>query len=393
VITLLVGLSVAFYQKAFTPVVRVTLMADRAGNQLSPQADVKVRGLVVGTVRGVHARTSGATIDLALDPDQVHLLPENVLAQLLPKTLFGEKYVELVLPADPAAQHLRGGDVITQDRSSTALETERVLNDLLPLLKSLRPQELSTTLNALSTALRGRGDQLGANLSMAGAYFTKLNPAIPQIGSDLQGLADFSDNLAAATPNLLTALDNLSASSRNLVQERTALDAFLTSTTGFAATARSIVAENETRLVALAQDSVASLNLYARYAPEFPCFLKGLTAYDPVVTRTFGGAQPGLHITLEVVADNGGYVPGQEPKNRDTRAPACWGLPHPRVPEPDDKFNDGYRTETTPSHTAMTAPALAVVAAPALGIPAASTPDVVGLLLGPVAGGTAVGLS
>jgi phospholipid/cholesterol/gamma-HCH transport system substrate-binding protein len=393
VITLLVGLAVAFYQKAFTPVVKVTLQADRAGNQLSPQADVKLRGLIVGSVRSVRADRSGATIDLALDPKQVHLIPENVSAQLLPKTLFGEKYVLLVLPTDPSPARLRGGDVISQDRSSTALETERVLNDLLPLLKSLRPQELSTTLNALSTALRDRGDRLGSNLVTAGAYFTKFNPAIPQVGSDLQGLADFSNNVAAATPNLLTALENLSVSSRNLVEERPALDAFLTSTRGFASTARTIVAQNEQRLIALAQDSVASLNLYARYAPELPCFLKGLSAYEPIVARTFGGAQPGLHITLEVTEDNGGYVPGQEPKNLDTRGPACWGLPHPQVPEPDDKFNDGYRTETTASHAAMTEPALAVVAAPALGIPARDVPDVVALLLGPVAGGTAVGLS
>jgi phospholipid/cholesterol/gamma-HCH transport system substrate-binding protein len=393
VLTLLVGLSVALYQKAFTRVVKVTLQADRAGNQLSAQADVKLRGLIVGSVRSVHADQSGATIDLALDPKQVHLIPENVTAQLLPKTLFGEKYVELVIPADPSSARLRGGDVIPQDRSSTALETERVLNDLLPLLRSLRPQELSTTLNALSTALRDRGSRLGSNLVAAGAYFSKINPSVPAVGADLQGLADFSDNVAAAAPNLLTALDNLSASSRNVVQERASLDAFLTSAQGFAATARSIVAENEHRLVSLANDSTASLSLFARYAPEFPCFAKGLAAYEPVVANSFGGLQPGLHITLEATTDNGGFVPGQEPKNLDTRGPACWGLPHPRVPEPDDKFDDGYRTQTTPSHGAITQPALAVVSAPALGVPADAVPDVVGLLLGPVAAGNAVGLS
>jgi len=392
VISLLVGLTVALYQKTFTSVVKVTLQADRAGNQLSEQADVKVRGIVVGVVRGVHADAGGATIDLALDPNKVDLIPENVSAQLLPKTLFGEKYVELVIPSAPAG-HIQAGDVIPQDRSSTALETERVLNDLLPLLQSLRPQELSTTLNALSTALRGRGNRLGGNLASAGAYFTKINPTIPRIGYDLQGLADFSDNMATVTPNLLTALDNLSASSRNLVAERASLESFLTSTEGFASTARSIVADNERRLIDLAQDSTASLQLFARYAPELPCFAKGLTAYEPIVANSFGGLQPGLHITLEVTTDNGGYVPGQEPKNRDTRGPACWGLPHPTVPEPDDKFDDGYRTETTPSHAIMTSPALALVAAPALGVPADSVPDVVGLLLGPVAAGSTVGLT
>jgi virulence factor Mce-like protein len=350
VIAMLVGLTVALYQKAFTPIVKVTLLTDRIGNQLSAQADVKVRGLVVGTVRGVHARADGASIDLALDPGQVHLIPENVSAQLIPKTLFGEKYVDLVLPKDPAAEHLRSGDVIPQDRSETALETERVLNDLLPLLKSLRPQELSTTLNALSTALRDRGERLGGNLVTAGAYFRKLNPALPQAGADLQGLADLTDNIAAATPDLLRVLDNLSASSRNIVSERAQLDSFLTSTQAFAASARSIVAENEQALVNLSQDSVASLQLFARYSPELPCFLTGLARYEPIVARTFGGDQAGLHITLEATQDNRGYAPGQEPKYRDTRGPACWKLPHPPVPEPDDMFDDGYRTSTTPSN-------------------------------------------
>jgi virulence factor Mce-like protein len=350
VIAMLVSLTVALYQKAFTPVVKVTLLTDRIGNQLSAQADVKVRGLVVGTVRGVHARADGASIDLALDPGQVHLIPENVSAQLIPKTLFGEKYVDLVLPKDPAAEHLRSGDVIPQDRSETALETERVLNDLLPLLKSLRPQELSTTLNALSTALRDRGERLGGNLVTAGAYFRKLNPALPQAGADLQGLADLTDNIAAATPDLLRVLDNLSASSRNIVSERAQLDSFLTSTQAFAASARSIVAENEQALVNLSQDSVASLQLIARYSPELPCFLTGLARYEPIVARTFGGDQAGLHITLEATQDNRGYAPGQEPKYRDTRGPACWKLPHPPVPEPDDMFDDGYRTSTTPSN-------------------------------------------
>jgi virulence factor Mce-like protein len=350
VIAMLVGLTVALYQKAFTPIVKVTLLTDRIGNQLSAQADVKVRGLVVGRVRSVHARADGASIDLALDPKQVHLIPENVSAQLIPKTLFGEKYVDLVLPADPAAQHLRSGDVIPQDRSITALETERVLNDLLPLLKSLRPQELSITLNALSTALRDRGERLGGNFVSAGAYFRRLNPALPQVGADMQGLADLANNVATATPDLLRVLDNLSASSRNLVSERTDLDAFLTSTQGFAASARSIVAQSEQDLVSLSQDSVASLQLFAKYSPELPCFLTGLARYEPIVARTFGGAQAGLHITLEGTVDNGGYSPGQEPKYRDTRGPACWRLPHPPVPEPDDKFNDGYRTTTTPSN-------------------------------------------
>jgi virulence factor Mce-like protein len=394
VIAMLVWLAVLLYQKAFTKVVDVTLKADRIGNQLSTQADVKLRGIVVGRVTGVRATAQGAEIRLALDPDQVPKIPSNVSAQLLPKTLFGEKYVELVLPSDPSGRTLRNGDVIPQDRSTTALETERVLNDLFPLLKALRPQELSMTLNALSAALRDRGDRLGGNAVLAAAYLRRLNPSVPQIGADLDGLADLSNNIADASPGLLATLDNLSASSRNLVAERADLDRFLTSTQGFASTARSIVAENEKHLTDLSRDSLPSLSLFARYSPMLSCLLEGLTDYHPVVSDTFGGKLPGLHITLELTQDNMGYSPGQEPKYRDSRPANCWKLPNPQVPEGDDQFDDGYRPEGVDGqHTLASDPALALVAGAAMGIPADQVPDTVSLLLGPLASGNQVGLA
>jgi phospholipid/cholesterol/gamma-HCH transport system substrate-binding protein len=402
VLALLVELTVLFYDKAFTKIVHVTLEADRIGNQLSAPADVKLRGLVVGEVRAVHSQGDGARIDLALQPDKVGLIPSNIEAQLLPKTLFGEKYVLLVLPDRPSPQHIGQHSVIAQDHSRTALETEKVLDDLMPLLQSLRPQELSMTLNALSRALRDRGDKLGNNLATAGAYFKKLNPSLPTLASDMQGLADFSNNTADATPALLQVLDNLSASSRNLLQEQASLDGFLSSTTGFAASAQSVVADNSKRLVALARDSLPSLNLYAKYSPEFPCFLKGLAVYGPTVEDTFGGLQPGLHITVEATTDNGGYKPGQEPKYRDTRAPYCNGLPKPKVPQGDSSFDDGYRTGTTPTTAAGatylgprsgTDPAIRAVAAPVLGVPVDQVPDLVTMLFAPLAGGNTVGLA
>ncbi len=403
IVGLLVALTVALYQKKFTDVVRVSLETDRIGNQLSAPADVKIRGVLVGEVRKVRSKGQGAMVELALKPEKINAIPANVRAQLIPKTLFGEKYVLLVLPEAPSADHLKAGDVIPQDRSKTAIETERVIDDLMPLLKSLRPQQLSKTLNALATALRDRGDKLGNNFTNAGAYFARINPALPTLAQDMQGLADFANNTADATPALLALLDNLSANSRYLVEEKASLDAFLRTTTTFAGSAQSIVAQNEPRLVALARDSIPSLDLFARYSPEYPCFLKALTVYSPIVEKTFGGLQPGLHITVEVTSDNGTYTPGQEPKYRDKRAPYCQGLPKPKVPQGDASFDDGYRTRTTPTSNARASrflnptsgsdAAVASVAAPVLGVPVDRVPDLVTMLLGPVAAGNTVGLT
>lgn len=394
VLASLVTLTVLIYQRAFTPVVHVRLETDRAGNQLSAPADVKLRGLIVGEVRSVDTTGDGAVIELALQPDKVRLISRDVRAQLLPKTLFGEKYVLLVQSGAAGAEHLREGDVITQDRTRVALETQKVLDDIQPLLRSLKPVQLSLTLNALSSALRDRGDQLGANLVRTGAYFRALNPSLPTLGEDMRGLADLADTISSVTPELLTALDNFAYSSRTLVDQREELDTFLSRTSTFADTAEEVVAENESRLVSLSRDSLPVLNLLARYSPEYGCLLKGLAIYHPIVARTFGGEVTGLHLTLEVNQDQGGYAPGQEPKYRDTRPPYCDGLPNPPVPAPERRFDDGYQTSTipTPRRGQLASSALALVTAPVLGVPADQVPDVIGLLLGPLAGGNTVGL-
>ena len=404
----LVYLTVLFYEKAFTQVTTVSLKADRIGNQLSAPADVKIRGLVVGEVRGVRSTGDGATIELALKPAEAKKIPANVQAQLLPKTLFGEKFVQLVLPASPSGNHLHQGSIIAQDHSSTAIETERVLNDLMPLLQALKPAQLSMTLNALAGALRGRGNSIGQSFVRTATYLQQLNPQLPTLKADMQGVADLGNNTALAVPDLVKVLDNLSANSRNLVQEQPSLHSFLVTTTQFSGSADSILRQNEARLTTLASSSLPSLETYARYAPEFPCLLKSLTDYEPIVAKTFGGLQAGLHITLEPIKDNGGYVKGQEPKYREQRGPDCMGLPHPKVPQGDGAFDDGYSSPGAPasasraraaSYLAPTDPqqgsraAMDAVAAPLLGMPVDEVPDLASLLFGPLARGTSVGLA
>lgn len=404
----LIGLSIAFYQKAFTPVVRVSLEADRVGNQLSAPTDVKVRGLIVGEVREVTSTGSGATLELALDPKYTELLPANVRAELIPKTLFGEKYVSLVLPPDPSPDRLAEGDVITQDRTQTARETEQALNNLQPLLQALRPQDVSVTLNAVSGALRGRGNRLGENLVLLDDYLKGLNPEIPTLGEDFRGVADLADTLTTATPDLVTVLDNLSFVNRSLVDQEKALSGFLASTTGVAGEAESFLAENEARLVSLAADSLPGLELFARYSPEFRCLAEGLVESNATIGRSFGGLQPGLHITLELVDARPGFRPGDEPRYREDRGPDCYGLPNPQRPMPDINFQDGYLDGNPPEDStppeqsnpplALASPAgqraaMRSMVAPVLGVPPEQVPDLAYLLFGPMARGTAVGLS
>ena len=50
----------------------------------------------------------------------------------------------------------------------------------------MQPAKLNMTLNAIATALEGRGDQLGENLETIDDYLKRLNPQIPALVEDLR---------------------------------------------------------------------------------------------------------------------------------------------------------------------------------------------------------------
>ncbi|MCW0212368.1 MAG: MCE family protein [Pseudonocardia sp.] len=350
VIGLLVGLSIAKYVGAFEGGMPVTLQVDRVGNQLAERADVKIRGLIVGRVDRVSTQGSGATVEMSLDPDLVGQIPADVSARLLPKTLFGEKFVSLVPPAQtpttgPGAARLAAGDVIPEDRSQSAMEVERVLDDLLPLLQAVKPQDLATTLGSLSQALAGRGDGLGETLVRLNTLTGGLNPSLPDLQEDITQLADFSENLSDAAPDLLDALDDLTTTSRTLVDQREELRDVYRSVTGASDDLRAFLDANGENLIQLSAASRPTLETLGRYAPEFPCFLQQMNGLIPNVDKVFGKGtdQPGVHITLEIVTNKGKYVPNQdEPRFGDDRGPRCYPItsPGPQYP-PDGPFRDG----------------------------------------------------
>ncbi|SFK32770.1 virulence factor Mce family protein [Geodermatophilus ruber] len=328
VIALLLGLSVALYQKAFTEVARVTLQTDTVGNQLQEASDVKVRGVIVGEVREVSASAAGASVELAILPEHLDEIPADVSARLLPKTLFGERYVSLELPDQPSAERLADGDVIEQDRTENAIELQRVIDDLLPLLQAVEPQDLSYTLGAVADALRGRGDSLGENLASVGDYVEELNTVLPQLQADITGLADFADTYEAAADDLLAVLDNLAVTATTLVDQSEQLRRTFTVGDSSAATAAGFLETNERNLISLAATSRPVLGLFAEYSPVYPCLLEGLTRFHPMITEAFGGdGDPALNLNIVVsFPPRNPYQPGDQPAYLDRSGPDCQGL-------------------------------------------------------------------
>jgi phospholipid/cholesterol/gamma-HCH transport system substrate-binding protein len=328
--SLLVWLSVALYQKTFTHVAIVTVYTSSVGNEMHPGAEVLVRGVQVGEVRQVSATGTGARLELAIQPDALPRLPVNVTAEMLPTTLFGERYVDLILPARPAATVLANGSVIRQNRSADGLEIEQVLNNLLPMLASVQPDKLSLTLTAIAQGLQGRGTEFGHALVTFDSYLKRTNGQLPAFDEDIKRLAAFSKTYTQATPAILAALDDFSVSGETVAKQSADFAALLANVTTASDDLRAFLDANSQNIIALNADSPASLGILAKYSPEYPCTLADLVGFVPKANRVLGAGsnQPGLHVRVVVVPSLGAYKAGRDaPVYDDDLGPHCYQVP------------------------------------------------------------------
>lgn len=343
-ILLVVTLCIAMFNKVFKPVEMVTLRTETAGNQLAEQGDVKVRGVIVGEIRSIESYGRGAIVHMAMDPEFLPTIPSNTTAMLLPKTLFGERYVSLSIPPNASPRPLQEGDTIPEDRSRNATETEQVLNNLLPVLTAVQPQKLSDTLGAISQSLSGRGEQLGNTLVLLNQYIEGLIPALPDLQANLRALAPTADIYNQAAPDLITALDNLVTTSRTLVEERAAFESTFRTVTSASDTTTAFLAANRDNIIELTATSRPILELLARYSSEFPCLLQQLTDLTPKINDVLDPAT-GIKIDAEIVKDRGKYLPSDAPLYGDRRGPRCYHIegqpPHPPQYPPGGPIVDG----------------------------------------------------
>ncbi len=128
-----------------------------------------------------------------------------------------------------------------------------MLSDLYPLLRTVEPAELNMTLNALATALEGRGDQIGQNLETVDSYLKRLNPQIPALVEDLRLTASVSDTYADVLPQVGDILHNTVTTTGTLETREARLHALLDDVTQFSGTARTFLDDNGDNLIRLGE--------------------------------------------------------------------------------------------------------------------------------------------
>jgi virulence factor Mce-like protein len=316
-----IALAVAQFRGDFTKTVTITVMSDRAGLLMNPGARVKLNGAQVGTVATVTSTSDGqAELQLAIEPDRLRMMPDNVLVEIGPATAFGAKSVEFVAPDAPSPNHLRPGQIL--DSQHVTVEVNTIFEQLNSVMSHIDPSKLNQTLTAMSTAFSGRGESFGQTMTDVNSFLGVIEPSLPQLRRDTQMLPAVSTAYADAAPDLMSVMRNATRISQTLVDEKSGLDRFLVSTIGLADISNDVIGSNRESLTTLMHLLVPTTDLTNEYHDALNC---GLTGILQLALRP-PGPNPGVTDLAALTLGIERYrYPGDLPKVAATGGPQCKG--------------------------------------------------------------------
>jgi phospholipid/cholesterol/gamma-HCH transport system substrate-binding protein len=175
-----------------------------SANGLVPQAEVRVSGVHVGTVTAItDSRDGGALVRMALQPGIQ--LRQDTRAVIRPKTLLGEKFVELIRKQGSTQGYMSSGGLISKAQTGQAVEIDDILNAMdAPTRKAM-----SESFRQLGIATDGRQQDIAAALTPLDSTMTNLRPLarvgesrqqeldriLTNLNTIMQALADEQDQL------------------------------------------------------------------------------------------------------------------------------------------------------------------------------------------------------
>lgn len=276
--------------------VRVTVRLATVGDTLGINSDVKFNGLRVGRVievdpvaRRAETGWDGPTATVLVEPDHADLIPASVTARVLPGTLFGNEYVDLVATratgtgsvSSSAATHLADGDVVPADTSRATLRLMDTFSATQRLLAAVDPAQWDVALSQLADSLDGRGAGLATMVRDGEAFLGRWEDLQPQVRRDLDLLTRDSDLVADIEPQLLAALRDSRPLARTLVQREKATTTLLQGVSRLVSGEDGVAAflrahgEETARLL---NASAANLEVFAQRYPAFAALLRKVPA-------------------------------------------------------------------------------------------------------------------
>jgi phospholipid/cholesterol/gamma-HCH transport system substrate-binding protein len=206
---------------------------------LVPNNPVRLGDVTIGNIKKIDLEDWHALVTVTLNPEV--RLPADVTAKIGQVSLLGAKYVELDLPARPAAGTVEAGRRITLAQSGKYPETEQILASVAALLNGGGLQQLKTITTELDNALDGRTDQYRSLLTELDTFAGGLDAQKADIVRAIDGLDRLSARFAEQNSKIEGALDSIPPALQVLNQQRGQLTTTLTRLGDFGVAADDVI--------------------------------------------------------------------------------------------------------------------------------------------------------
>lgn len=256
------------------------------------EAPVRYSGVDVGRISGIDSGTESSVVRLRIDSDSIDLIPAAVLARVVPRTFFGDIYIQLV---DDPVGHPQGsladGDEVRADTGPDAVALYAVYTRLVDILDRMQPQNMQVALSAIAHALDGRGAMVGRIVDRLDEASQTLAPAVRTF---LDSTPDFRSVLQAlytATPDVLATLSSATNVSQSMVDNRQALDETIESAASFAPVFTAFVGEQRDRVVTVVDSAGTILATTAANPAGLVGTLEGARTFGAAGARVFAAGR------------------------------------------------------------------------------------------------------
>ncbi|WP_305093600.1 MCE family protein [Prescottella sp. R16] len=263
----------------------VTVEVPAAVGLITGEAPVRFHGVNVGRIAGIEPGVDASRARLQIDAHVIGRIPASVTARVLPRTFFGDIYVQLSGTPDGTA--LADGDEIRIDAGPDAVALYDVYTRLVDVLDRMRPQQMQVALSTLAHTLDGRGATIGRTVDRLAAAAPTLTPAVQGLLDAAPDFRTVLQSLDAATPDVLATLESVTGLSRTVVDRADDVTATIGTAAEFAPTVADFVGDNRDELLTVLDASGTILGTAATNPGGLTATLEGARTFGAAGARVF----------------------------------------------------------------------------------------------------------
>lgn len=271
---LVVGAIAALVSQPGPDRIEITAEFARAGLSVRAGDEVRLRGVPIGRISSIDVRRDTFTATYVLSVDPGAPIAADTGATLVPKTLFGEKYVALD-PAEPDGPTVEDGAAIPLERTAAPSEIQEVLDRLEPVLAAVDPIAFSATISSLAEGLDGHGEDLATVVESLPPALQVLIRNQDDLGRIFRSVPGIAGTVTERADQLLQAADAFGELAVLVDENETLLVDFVTDTAQLSARAASILDSEAERIDRVLTDGLSVLTLVDRNPGAVDSLLRG----------------------------------------------------------------------------------------------------------------------